>query len=116
MKYEIICGSCPKSCLVISEIYKTNISVSGNQCLRGKEFALQEINDPQRTLTTTLKTSTGKLVSVKSTAPVSKKELSELVKELQSVTIGAPIKIGQVIVKALGENAVDIVATANLIG
>ena len=48
---EFICIECPKGCrLTIDE----NLNVTGNTCLRGKQYAINEVTCPKRIVTSTV--------------------------------------------------------------
>jgi CxxC motif-containing protein len=115
MNKNMVCFICPKSCLlsVSGENGTDPIRVENNGCTRGIEFAQKEINDPERTLTSTVKVRGGvlSLVSVRSDGFVKKAELLRLVKQLDSLVLEAPVSIGQVVMPSAGTNKVHIIAT-----
>ena len=112
---EIACIVCPISCVLTVEKRNGTLQISGEQCPRGAAFAEQEIHDPKRILTTTVKLTNGGLLPVRSSGTVKKTELKALVNKLKQITIVPPVEIGQIIIPAIGEVAVDIVATDNAI-
>jgi len=58
MKTSVIitCIECPRGCRITVLKEADGYRVEGNQCPRGKEYALREAECPMRTLTTTVKT------------------------------------------------------------
>jgi CxxC motif-containing protein len=92
------------------------IKVENNRCKQGAGFALKEIADPERTLTTTVRVQNGMLplVSVRGDRPVKKDELKNLVRYIDMVKITAPVTSGQVILSDAGKNRVNIIATRNI--
>ena len=112
MKKEIInCVECPKGCEITVETENGAIlSITGNSCPRGKTYAQNEIVCPRRVLTTTVKTADGKVVPVKTDMPIKKSEIFEVMKKINSVTAGAKIKIGDIIIPNITEN-INVVAT-----
>ena len=55
MKKELICVECPKGCSLDADIENGKVvSVSGNKCPRGEEYALSEIENPRRILTSSV--------------------------------------------------------------
>lgn len=85
MSKELACIVCPKSCVLNVVETAGDIYVSGNQCKRGFVFAEQELTDPQRILTTTIKLTNGELMPVRSTKPLSKSEYGVLVEKLRLI-------------------------------
>jgi CxxC motif-containing protein len=110
---NLVCLVCPNSCLLAVERDGDALQVANNGCSRGLEFALKELDDPERTLTSTVKVLNGEfpLVSVRSDAPVKKAELINLIRRLDALIIEAPINSGQALVSGLGVNKVTILAT-----
>ncbi len=114
-KKEMVCVSCPIGCAITVELDDSNevVSVTGNTCPRGDKYARQECTHPERMLTSTVKLEGGKLpvVSVKSASPIPKEMLFEAMKEINKVTLNAPVKIGDVVIKNILGTGVDIIAT-----
>ena len=51
---RIICVLCPRGCRITILPQEEEYGISGNSCPKGREYALQEIKEPLRTLTTTV--------------------------------------------------------------
>ena len=51
----LICICCPVGCRLTADITGENVSVSGNRCKRGADYAVNELLHPMRTLTTTVR-------------------------------------------------------------
>ena len=75
------------------------LQVSGNTCPKGAEYAIAECTNPVRTVTSTVRVNNRKdtMVSVKTAAPVPKDKMMEVMAALRSITVSAPVKIGDVI-------------------
>lgn len=112
---EMVCVSCPIGCAITVELDDNNevVSVKGNTCPRGDKYARQECTHPERMLTSTVKVEGGKLavVPVKSATPIPKEMLFDAMKEVNKVTLKAPVKIGDIVIKDILGTGVDIVAT-----
>ena len=95
---EITCIRCPRGC-ALSVSGDPGVTVEGNGCALGLQYAVTELRDPRRTLTTTVKVSGGRhpLVPVVTAAPVPKGRVMELAALLRSVEVAAPVGMGQVI-------------------
>ena len=111
MKREFVCIVCPKSCELSAEEFAGVLNVSGNQCERGIAFAVEEVYNPQRVLTTTVRLTTGGLLPVRSKGSVKQGELKALVERLKSVEATPPIVIGQIIADLSNGERIEIVAT-----
>ncbi len=113
MEKKLTCVECPKGCEITVEIDGDKIiSVYGYSCQRGKKYAESEVICPRRVLTTTVKCADGGVVSVKTSNPVKKSEIFELMDKINKITVCPPVKIGQIIVKDIAEGS-DLIATCN---
>lgn len=79
----ITCIICPRSCEItcswqIGEDGTETPAVTGFGCVRGKKYALSEMTAPVRTLTTTVRLPSGAMLPVKTSRPVPKAVLFEL--------------------------------------
>ena len=76
-----------------------NLQFSGNTCPKGLEYAINECTNPVRTVTSTIRVSDRKdtMVSVKTASPVPKEKMMDVMTALRSITVSAPVKIGDVI-------------------
>ncbi len=114
-KREMVCVSCPMGCAITIELDDNNevISVTGNTCPRGDKYARQECTHPERMLTSTVKVEGGRLpvVPVKSASPIPKEMLFDAMKEVNKVTLKAPVTFGDVAVKDILGTGIDIVVT-----
>ncbi len=114
-KIEMVCVSCPMGCAITVELddNKNVISVTGNTCKRGDAYARQECTHPERMLTSTVKVEGGRLpvVPVKSAKPIPKEMLFDCMKEINKVTLKAPVNIGDVVIENILGTGTDIIAT-----
>jgi len=116
MTKTLICVTCPRGCTLTVDVDGTTInSVSGNFCPRGKKYAEDEIIAPKRSLATSVKVNGGvhPVVPVKSNKPVPKDMLFDCMKVINSVSVDAPVKLGQVLIADILGTGADIVATNN---
>ncbi|MCD6104997.1 MAG: DUF1667 domain-containing protein [Thermosipho sp. (in: Bacteria)] len=114
-KRKMTCIVCPLGCeleVTINENGKV-VSVTGNTCPQGKEYAIQEVTAPKRVVMSVIhvKNSIFPTVSVKTSKPVLKSKIPEVMKEISDITLDAPVEIGQVIVKNVAGTDADIVST-----
>ena len=111
---ELICIGCPLGCNLTVEIKNVQVvSVSGNTCKRGDDYARKELTDPRRIVTSTVPVAGGNLpvVSVKTATDIPKNKIRECLLALKGVTLTAPVQIGDVIVENVADTGVDVVAT-----
>lgn len=108
---ELTCIICPMGCALRVE----GDQVTGNQCPRGRDYALAECAHPTRTLTTTIRVGNRRdeMVSVKSSAPLPKEKLMEVMARVRRTRAQAPIAMGQALIKEVWPG-VDMVATQEI--
>ena len=111
---EFICIVCPRGChLKVDD----EMNVTGNTCPRGKVYAINEITNPTRMITSTVAIDSQELnrLPVMTTKPIPKGMIFEVMDAINKVRISAPVKIGDVIIKnVLGLDS-DIIATRNIL-
>ena len=100
-------------------IVKTNgdeIEVEKNLCPRGEEFAKEEIERPMRILPTSVRVIGGEreLVSVKTSAPIPRDRIFDVMEIIKKTSVKAPVEIGQVIIENVLNLGVDVVATRSV--
>ena len=95
---ELTCIVCPRGCRLKVD---DNMEVSGNACPRGKIYAINELTNPTRTITSSIRFSNRPytLVSVKTDKPVPKGKMFEIMREIDKLTVEAPTYIGQVVLE-----------------
>ena len=93
-----------------------NITVAGNKCPRGVEYAEQEIKNPMRTIASSVNLEGGAmpLVSVRVTGPIPKAKIMDVMDVIRKTTVSAPVKIGDVVIADVLGLGVDVVATRNV--
>lgn len=116
-KQELICINCPMGCrLEVTETENGGWLVEGNQCSRGKSYAIIELTAPTRILTTTVRINNGALkrLPVRTNSGIPKEKVFEAMAVVNQVVVDSPIKRGDVIIKnLLGTNA-DLIASRSM--
>lgn len=110
----ITCIGCPLGCLVTVELENGEvISVSGNTCKRGEDYARKEVTNPTRIVTSIVRVSGGcaPVVSVKTKTDIPKDKIFDIIRALKEVEVKAPVVIGDVVLKNAADTGVDVVAT-----
>ncbi|UCH71845.1 MAG: DUF1667 domain-containing protein [Thermoplasmatales archaeon] len=114
---EIICIICPIGCKIIVKTNGTKFEiVDGNKCKKGTEYALNDALNPRRMLTSSVLVDYGEwpLVSVKSSSPIPKEKFFSVLKKIKKISIEAPVKSGQIIIKNVENTGINIVATKSV--
>ena len=105
---EMICIVCPKGCHLLAK----EGTVTGNACPRGEAYAITELTAPVRMLTTTVLLENGEYprLPVKTSKPVPKGMLFEVMEVLGKVRARSPVSVGDVLISDILGTGADIVA------
>ena len=107
---KVTCIMCPVGCQLEVKKQGDDYIVFGNSCVRGERYGKQEVTSPTRMVTTVAKTNTG-YVSVKTSSPVPKSMVQDVVNEIGKIVLHNP-KHGDVAIKnVLGLN-IDVIVTS----
>ena len=118
MEHTITCINCPIGCrmTVVISSEGNPISVSGNTCPRGAAYAKQECTAPERMITAVISVAgTSVPLSVKTSRPVPKNMIRNIMEALSHVSLSVPIHAGDIIQHNILDTGADIVATRSLI-
>ena len=102
------CIMCPLGCELSVDKSNKQIIVTGNNCVRGKEYAQSEVTRPMRVVSSLVKYNGG-VVPVKTSAPIPKELIMKCMQELGKIYLNKRPKFHSVIVKNILNTGVDIV-------
>ncbi|MEG0258160.1 MAG: DUF1667 domain-containing protein [Christensenella sp.] len=107
---EFTCIVCPKGCRIFADGAN---KLTGAGCERGTAYVSAELENPVRMVASTVRLTGSSLprLPVKTSAPIPKKMMLRAAALLNDVTVSAPVKCGEVIIKNILGTGVDFVAT-----
>jgi CxxC motif-containing protein len=114
------CILCPSGCTLdvrySGEPTPETIHVEGNTCPRGTEYAIEELTNPKRTLTTSVLIRGGlePQASVKTSCPIPRAAILTAREELRQIVMDAPVEIGDVVMQDIVGTGVDVVITRSV--
>jgi len=115
---EYLCIGCPLGCrLEVDEDTAGDIvEIRGYSCRIGKNFAEQEHTDPRRMITTTVGVEGGlwARLPVHATDEMPKNQMWDVIDVLRTISVNAPVAMGDVIVGGILDSDVDIVASRDM--
>ena len=112
---KMICINCPKGCEMDVTVEGERVTVVGNSCPKGEDYAKAEMTNPTRMVTGLVRVAgMRKPLPVKTKVAVPKAKINDVLFALSQTTVQLPVKIGDVIVPDVAGTGVDVVATANL--
>ena len=111
IKTELTCIVCPMGCHLNVEQSEEGFKVEGNTCKRGEKYAVQELTNPTRVITTTVKLENSylQLLPVKTEDPIPKGMIFDIMEALDKVRVNAPVKVGDVIVENILDTGVNVI-------
>lgn len=113
---ELICITCPKGChLKVDE--ENDYAVTGNACPRGAEYGRNELKDPKRVITSTVKTNSIEYCRcpIKTNGAVPKDKMFDVMAMLDDIVLKTPVSVGDVVIENLFDTGVDIVACKEIV-
>lgn len=113
---ELTCIVCPNSCVLSAEVVSGKVNVTGAKCPRGNKFAENELTNPMRSVTSSVKcTAQGfPVVSVKTNGEIPKNKIFELMELLSNYILTKSVKIGTILISNVFDTGVDVVTTTEM--
>lgn len=110
---NITCIVCPMGCPLVVTKLESGYKVEGNTCKRGEKYGVEELTNPKRVVTTTvkLKGSYLNLLPVKTEDSIPKGMMNEIMEVLDKVEVTSPVNVGDIIVENILDTGVNIVST-----
>ena len=116
-KRHFTCVTCPVGCEIDVELRDGEVlSMTGNRCAKGKDFVLQELEEPMRVLTTTVPIEGAKwaMLPVRTDKSIPRRLFFEVMGEVGKIELQAPVKVSDVIVRDVAGTGANIIATRNM--
>ena len=116
MVKEFVCIVCPNGCNLRTENLDGVITVTGQKCPKGEEYAKIELICPTRTLTSTVATkfSSHPILPVRTSAAIPKSEIMNAMMEINRIVVTERLKCGDVVVKDFIVPGVNLIATDDI--
>ncbi|MBU0759804.1 MAG: DUF1667 domain-containing protein [Candidatus Omnitrophica bacterium] len=118
MTKELICIECPKGCALSVDIENCRVvKVSGSECPKGEKYAVSEIEDPKRILTSTVLTQglSLKMLPVRTDRPIPKSRIFEAMNEIRKIKINKAVNAGDIILENLLGIEINLIVTRDVI-
>ncbi len=114
MATELTCIICPRGChLMVHD----DLTVEGNSCPRGAAYGKQEVTDPRRTVTSTVRCDSKELAvcPVKTDGPIAKGKMFEVMEKINKAHITIPVHIGDIIIPNIDGEGANLVSTREIL-
>jgi len=116
---ELICTACPIGCrLTVYHDDKSSngFRIDGNTCKRGINYAITEMTDPRRILTSTIKVlnSKYKRLPVRTELAIPKGKIFECMNQINQITAKCPIKMGAILINNIAETGINLISSRDM--
>ena len=115
-EYKILCIVCPLGCEMQITQSDGELHFAEGICRRGQEYARQEIYNPCRLLTTTVKISSSEfgMLPVRTSGPIPKGKLGRAMQQIAEICVAAPVELGDVVCEDVADTGVSLVASRTI--
>ena len=116
-KKHFVCVVCPIGCEIdVVHDGSRIISMEGNKCERSEEFVSQELIEPMRILTTTVRIQGSRwpVIPVRTDKSVPKRLFPRIMRQLRGINLQAPVNMLDVVVKDVVGTGANITATRTM--
>lgn len=114
---EMTCIVCPNGCKLEVTINEDQIMVQGNLCPKGEHFAVTELRNPMRTISSTVATIFPAVpaLPVRVSGEIPKEEIFHVMEAIHQVVIDRVVERNTVIIQNVCNLGVDVIATSNIL-
>ncbi len=114
---KLVCIVCPNSCELEITADENGISVSGNKCKRGVQFATDEMTAPKRTISSVVRTAfpSVPVLPVRVSAEIPKERIFDVMQEINHVTLRKRVRRGEAVIENVLSLGVDVIATSDVL-
>ncbi len=116
-KSHFVCVVCPIGC-EIDVVHEDSeiLSMEGQKCDKSEEYVRQELLEPMRILTTTVRIRGARwpVIPVRTDGPVPKRLFPRLMRQLKRIELQAPVDMLDVVVSDIAGTDANIVATRSM--
>jgi CxxC motif-containing protein len=112
---NLVCIMCPKGCHLSVDI-KNGYNVSGNACSRGAEYGKNEVINPMRVVTSTVKIlgAFQRRCPVKTDRDIPKALVIKAIEILDKIEMRAPVQRGDIVINNILGSGANFVVTKDM--
>ena len=114
---ELTCIVCPNGCRLEVEEKDGEWVVSGNQCKRGEQFAIEEMTHPMRTICSTVRTvfPEAPVLPVRVSVEIPKERIFDVMQEINKVMVREICGTGDPVIKNVLGLGADVIVTSGIL-
>jgi CxxC motif-containing protein len=116
VKQQLTCIECPQGCLLKWNRQGQELIITGHSCPQGQEYAVKEVLNPRRTLTSTVSTAFADFprLPVRTAGEIPLKDIFVAMETINSLCIDRRLKPGDIVLPDLINSGVSLIATADM--
>ncbi len=109
---EITCIECPVGCKIVIQGEK----ISGFRCKKGLTYAQNEITNPKRNITTTVKTLgfEKRRLAVRLDKEIPKELFYPVLKEIKKIKVTKKVKLNEILIKNILNSGANLITSESL--
>lgn len=113
---KVICIICPNGCFLEIDKQNEEFIVRGNMCPRGREFGINEMINPKRSICSTVRTSYKSIprLPVRTDGEIPFSLVFNTMKKINEINLDHPVHSGEIIIENILETGVNIIATSDM--
>lgn len=111
---KMTCIICPNGCDLEAQVADRKCeSVSGNLCPKGAQYAAQEVEEPKRTIASSVTVKNGvlPLTSVRLNRAVPKEKIFDVMEAVRRIVLNAPVHAGDIAAEDVLRLGSDLIVT-----
>ncbi|MDB4349501.1 DUF1667 domain-containing protein [Omnitrophica bacterium] len=111
---KLTCIECPKGCVLSLDVEDCRVvETAGSECPKGEKYAVSEIENPTRILTSTVlaEGQSLKMIPVRTDRPIPKAYISNGMEEIKKIRIRRFLHMGDIIIRDFMGLGVNLIAT-----
>jgi len=114
---KMFCITCPTGCQLTVIGSGFEMVVEGGKCDKGREFAISEMANPSRILTTTVRTKFPgvPVISVRTNGEIPRDKLMAAMHELSEVVVEEELGCGDTLVEDIAKTGVEVIITSSVL-
>jgi CxxC motif-containing protein len=116
-KKHFVCVVCPIGCEIdVVHDGSKIISMEGNKCEKSEEFVTQELIEPMRILTTTVRIQGARwpVIPVRTDKAVPKRLFPRIMNQLKRIKLQAPVNMLDVVMNDIARTGANVIATRTM--
>lgn len=113
---ELTCIVCPRGCLLKVEPGIDGLSVTGNACPRGVPYAVREMTDPRRMVSSTVRIegAVHRRLPVRTSKDIPKGLVLSVCEEIGKLVVEAPVTSGEVLIGNVLGTGADVISARTM--